>query len=84
MIPTERLNEIIQRFECLEAKLNSNPELNELKSLGQEYHELRPVIEKIGRPDTLFLISTSLNCNLFLIPTALKRASFAANRLAKH
>ena len=47
MIPTERLNEIIQRFECLEAKLNSNPELNELKSLGQEYHELRPVIEKI-------------------------------------
>ena len=47
MIPTERLNELIKRFEYLEVKLNSNPELNELKSLGQEYHELRPVIEKV-------------------------------------
>ena len=32
----------------------------------------------------LFLISTSLNDNLFLWPIALKRASFAANLFAKH
>ena len=43
-----------------------------------------PLILKLGAPAKLFLISTSLNFNLFFDLMALKSASFAANLLAKH
>jgi peptide chain release factor 1 len=47
MIPNDRLEVLLKRFEFVEAKLNSNPELTELKSLGQEYSELKPIVENI-------------------------------------
>ena len=47
MIPNDRLEVIIQRFEFIKAKLNDNPDLPDLKALGQEYSELKPIIENI-------------------------------------
>ena len=47
MIKEERLDQIIARFKFLEAKLNSAPDLNELRALGQEYSELRPIVMQI-------------------------------------
>ena len=47
MIPNDRLEVLIQRFEFIQAKLNDNPDLRDLKVLGQEYSELKPIIENI-------------------------------------
>jgi hypothetical protein len=52
-----------------------------LKIFFKCFKEL-PLILNFGAPEELFLISTSLNCNLFLTPIALKRASLAANLFA--
>ncbi len=48
MLNFERLNQLRERYEFVEARLNSNPPIEELKSLGQEYAELRPIISEIN------------------------------------
>ena len=53
MLNPERLNQLKERYEFVEARLNSNPPANELKSLGQEYSELRPLIMEIDEYETL-------------------------------
>ncbi len=47
MIKKERLNQLLERFEFVEAQLNGNPNTSKLKSLGQEYAELKPVVAEI-------------------------------------
>lgn len=47
MIPDDRLEQIVQRFEFLEAKMNEGASGDQIASLGREYSELRPVVEQI-------------------------------------
>ncbi|MDH5797264.1 MAG: peptide chain release factor 1 [Paracoccaceae bacterium] len=46
MIPMERLQQITERFEYLEAKMSQGG--GDIAALGREYAELRPVVEKIA------------------------------------
>ena len=48
MIPDDRLEQIVQRFEFLEAKMNEGASGDQIASLGREYSELRPVVEQIA------------------------------------
>jgi peptide chain release factor 1 len=48
MIPDDRLEQIVQRFQFLEAKMNEGTSGDEIASLGREYSELRPVVEQIA------------------------------------
>lgn len=48
MIPDDRLEQIVQRFQFLEAKMNEGASGDEIASLGREYSELRPVVEQIA------------------------------------
>ena len=48
MIPNDRLEQIVQRFQFLEAKMNGGVSGDEIASLGREYSELRPVVEQIA------------------------------------
>ena len=48
MIPNDRLEQIVQRFEFLEAKMNEGASGDQIASLGREYSELRPVVEQIA------------------------------------
>ena len=45
MVPLDKLNEITQRFEYLEAKMAEGG--GDIARLGREYAELRPVVEEI-------------------------------------
>ena len=45
MVPLERLNEIVQRFEYIEAQMTAGG--GDIAQLGREYAELRPVVEEI-------------------------------------
>ncbi len=45
MIPADRLAQIIQRFEYVEASMADGS--NDIAALGREYAELRPVVEQI-------------------------------------
>src|SRR6056297_4057076 len=45
MVPLDRLNEIVQRFEYIEAQMNAGG--GDIAQLGREYAELRPVVEEI-------------------------------------
>ena len=45
MVPFDRLNEILQRFEYLEAQMSAGG--GDIAKLGREYAELRPVVEEI-------------------------------------
>jgi peptide chain release factor 1 len=47
MVPEERLRQIYQRFEYLEARLAEGA--GDLAALGREYADLRPVVERIER-----------------------------------
>ena len=47
MVPLEKLRQIRDRFEFLEAKLSAGPEAGEIASLSREYAELKPVVEGI-------------------------------------
>ncbi|MGB3406235.1 MAG: peptide chain release factor 1 [Jannaschia sp.] len=47
MIPSDRLDQILARFEFLEARLNAGPEASEIADLTREYSDLRPVVEQI-------------------------------------
>jgi peptide chain release factor 1 len=48
MINAERLYKLIERYEFVEARLSANPNSSELKSLGQEYADLKPVVHEIN------------------------------------
>ena len=48
MIPDDRLEQIVQRFQFLEAKMNEGASGDQIASLGREYSELRPVVEQIA------------------------------------
>ncbi|MEM6487119.1 MAG: peptide chain release factor 1 [Pseudomonadota bacterium] len=48
MLPAERLTDILARAEYLEARLAAARDPGEIASLGRDYAELRPVVEKIG------------------------------------
>jgi len=45
MVPLDRLNEIVQRFEYIEARMGEGG--GDIAKLGREYAELRPVVEEI-------------------------------------
>ena len=47
MINKERLDQLIRRYEYIESQLTGTLSQNELRSLGQEYSELKPIITKI-------------------------------------
>ncbi|QBY02617.1 peptide chain release factor 1 [Rhodophyticola sp. CCM32] len=48
MLPTDRLHQIKDRFEFLEARLNAGPEAGEIAAISREYAELKPVAEQIA------------------------------------
>ena len=47
MIPTERLQEILNRFAFIEAKMNETADAEEIAQLGREYAGLRDVVAQI-------------------------------------
>ncbi|MBC7158392.1 MAG: peptide chain release factor 1 [Rhodobacteraceae bacterium] len=47
MVPEDRLEQIVQRFRYLEARLNAGAAAADLATLGREYAELRPVVAQI-------------------------------------
>ncbi|MGB0958767.1 MAG: peptide chain release factor 1 [Halocynthiibacter sp.] len=47
MVPIDKLRQITQRFEFLEAKMNDGASGEEIAKLAREYSELRPVVEEI-------------------------------------
>ncbi|WBU64159.1 peptide chain release factor 1 [Paracoccus aerodenitrificans] len=49
MLPHDRLHQIVQRFEFLEAKLNSGPAADEIAAISREYAELKPVVAQVER-----------------------------------
>ena len=51
MVPLEKLQQISQRFQYLEAKLSSGG--GDIAALGREYSELRPVLDQINAYMTL-------------------------------
>lgn len=53
MIPFDRLEQIKQRFEFLEAQLNAGASGDDIAKISREYSELRPVVEQIGEYQTL-------------------------------
>jgi peptide chain release factor 1 len=44
MINIDRLDKLVERYEYVEARLSGNLSSSELKSLGQEYAGLKPVV----------------------------------------
>ena len=48
MLPEDRLIQITQRFEFLEAKLNAGPAPDEIATISREYADLRPVVAEIA------------------------------------
>ncbi len=47
MIPSERLDQILARFEYLEARLNDGPEASQIADLTREYSDITPVVDQI-------------------------------------
>ncbi|KIT17834.1 peptide chain release factor 1 [Jannaschia aquimarina] len=47
MIPEDRLDQILARFEFLEARLNAGADGSEIGALTQEYSELKPVADQV-------------------------------------
>ncbi len=48
MVPEERLEQIIQRFQYLEAAMADGSSGGDIATLAKEYSDLRPVVEQIG------------------------------------
>lgn len=48
MLPEDRLAQIVQRFEFLEARLNAGPSPDEIAAISREYAELKPVVARIA------------------------------------
>ena len=49
MIPEDRLAQIVQRFEFLEAQLNAGADPAQIAKLSREYSELKPVVDEIAQ-----------------------------------
>ncbi|MEM8555881.1 MAG: PCRF domain-containing protein, partial [Pseudomonadota bacterium] len=47
MVPSDRLDQILGRFEFLEAKMAAGAEASEIADLAREYSELKPVVAQI-------------------------------------
>ena len=47
MINIDRLDKLVDRYEYVEARLSGNLSSSELKLLGQEYAELKPVVNEV-------------------------------------
>lgn len=47
MIPSDRLDQILARFEYLEARLNDGPDPSEIAALTREYSDARQVAEQV-------------------------------------
>ena len=47
MLPTEKLAQILERFEYLEARLSTGAEPAEIARISREYSELKPVVAEI-------------------------------------
>ncbi|MGB3556632.1 MAG: peptide chain release factor 1 [Jannaschia sp.] len=47
MIPADRLDQILARFEFLEARLNAGPDAEEIAALTKEYADVKPVAEQV-------------------------------------
>ena len=48
MVPLDKLAQITDRFEFLEAKLNATATPAEIATLSREYSELKPVVDQIA------------------------------------
>ncbi|WP_028028673.1 peptide chain release factor 1 [Gemmobacter nectariphilus] len=48
MLPVDKLDQIVQRFEFLEAKLSAGAPPSEIASLSREYSDLKPVVTTIA------------------------------------
>ena len=48
MLPADRLDQIVNRFEFLEARLNAGPAADEIARISREYAELKPVVAQIA------------------------------------
>ena len=48
MLPVDKLDQIVQRFEFLEAKLSSGAPPSEIAALSREYSDLKPVVTTIA------------------------------------
>ncbi|MEF9602610.1 PCRF domain-containing protein, partial [Paracoccus sp. PXZ] len=48
MLPKDRLIQIVERFEYLEARLNAGPSADEIAAISREYAELKPVVAQIA------------------------------------
>ncbi|MFC0201032.1 peptide chain release factor 1 [Paracoccus rhizosphaerae] len=48
MLPEDRLSQIVQRFEFLEAQLNAGVAPDQITRISREYAELKPVVETVG------------------------------------
>ncbi|MXU65705.1 peptide chain release factor 1 [Oceanomicrobium pacificus] len=53
MIPHDKLKQIRERFEYLEARMASAPPADELVRLSREYADLKPVVETVTRYQSL-------------------------------
>ena len=53
MVPFDKLEQIKQRFEFLEAKMSVGASGDEIATLAKEYSDLKPVIEQISEYQTL-------------------------------
>ncbi|MGZ3217741.1 peptide chain release factor 1 [Paracoccus sp. T5] len=49
MLPQDRLAQITQRFEFLEAQLNAGAAPDQIAKISREYAELKPVVEQVAR-----------------------------------
>ncbi len=49
MLPEDRLAQIVERFEFLEAQLNAGAAPDSIPRISREYSELKPVVEQIAR-----------------------------------
>lgn len=52
-LPRDRLRQITDRFEFLEAQLNTGPEASEIAKISREYAELKPVVVEIAAYEQL-------------------------------
>ena len=48
MLPIDRLDQIVSRFQFLEAKLNEELSGADIAKISREYSELRPVVDEIS------------------------------------
>lgn len=48
MVPSDKLDQILSRFEFLEAKMATGVEANDIAALAREYSDLKPVVDQIG------------------------------------